>query len=602
MREFYLVNKVEIVNPLLKITIEPTKPMELPNLNLVTFKINSFDLILHCEISVDENLYSKCSIVYSKEEFLEDLKFLENSNFTIEIEHDNLENLTLQPKLHTLAASPLTTIVKYIDRFAYTRVNWDSYVGKDSINVFWGFDHSLSLPVEIRASKIDYYSDFRTMVNNINSICSTVLWSNKSNTSLNVQNTLYSEKNLLGKFFFIRSAFNEDRLPTSFQEIVNAPITKLEEWKKELTIGEVSSFDYKTVTSMINSPYWVTTDPATTYLPNYQNSISLPYILNEHNTQLSYDTTENRFIKYLLEEIYSILSQLVVKYTKQTFVGLESFRLLSIVDRMLSNDFLHEVNNIPYVETGNLALRRVPGYSDFFSFYEQLIMSETLHWEELYNLLFHKQIKPIYDIYEAWVLTEFMEILKNMSTGDFRVEFGNGKKFIKRIRSQYYSFNLEILYQQRINHSKKDKPLSSYSMRMDPDFLLNIYKEDKLIGSVVFDAKYKLNKTNDIFNFLDESLDDFTPGSTSEERISKRVDLMTMHAYKDSIRGVMGSYVILPSIERSIEFWNENKDIVPSIGAVPLYPSNNNDLKNLQRASLTQFIKKLVTHFKRKGT
>lgn len=602
MQEFYLVNKVEIVNPLLKITIEPTKPMELPNLNLVTFKINSFDLILHCEKSVDKNLYSKCSIVYSREEFLEDLKFLENSNYTIEIEHDNLENLTLQPKLHTLAASPLTSSVKYLDGFAYTRVNWDSYVGKDSINVFWGFDDSHSLPVEIRASKINYNSDFRTMVDNINSICSTVLWSNKSNTSLNVQNTIYSEKDLLSKFFFIRSALNEDRLPTSFQEIVNAPITKLEEWKKELTIGEVSSFDYKTVTSMINSPYWVTTDPATTYLANSQNSNSLPYILNEHNTQLSYDTTENRFIKYLLDQVYSILSQLVVKYTKQTFVGLESFRLLSIVDRMLSNDFLHEVNNVPYVETGNLALRRVPGYSDFFSFYEQLIMSETLHWEELYNLLFHKQIKPIYDIYEAWVLTEFMEILKNMSTGDFSVDFGSGKKFIKRIRSQFYSFNLEILYQHRISHSKKDKPLTSYSMRMDPDFLLNIYKEDKLIGSVVFDAKYKLNKTNDIFNFLDENFDDVTPGSTSEERISKRVDLMTMHAYKDSIRGVKGSYVILPSIERSIEFWNENKDIVPSIGAIPLYPSNNSDLKDLQRATLTQFIKKLITHFKRKGT
>ncbi|WP_088311966.1 DUF2357 domain-containing protein [Bacillus cereus] len=600
MQEFYLVNKLEILNPFFQITIEPTKPMELLNLGLITLKINNYDLILHCEKSADEALYSKCPIVYSREAFLEDFKFLENTNYTIQIKHDNLENLNLQPRLHTFSSNPLTTSVQYLEGFAYTRVNWNSYVGKDSINVFWNLDDSFSLPIEVRTAKINYFSDFNTMVNNINSVCSKVLWSNKSTTSLNAQNTLYAENNLISKFFFIRSAFSEEKLPSSFQEILNAPITKLEEHKKELTIGEVSSFNYKTITSMINSPYWVTSDPSVTYLSNSQNT--LPYILNEYNTQLSYDTTENRFIKYLLNEIYSILSELVVLYTKQTFVGLESFRLLSIVDNMLSNNFLHAVNNTPYVETGNLALRRVSGYSDFFNFYEQLMMSETLQWEELYNLLFHKQIKPVYDLYEAWVLTEFMEILRDMSTGDFSVEFGSGKKFIKKITSQFYSFKLEVLYQHRINHSKRKKLLTSYSMRMDPDFLLNIYKEDKLLGSVVFDAKYKLNKTNDIFNFSDESLDDITSGSTTEERIAKRVDLMTMHAYKDSIRGVNGSYVILPSIEHSIEFWNENKDIVPSIGAIPLYPSNNNDLKDLQRGTLIHFIKKLITHFKRKDT
>ncbi|CAN7532932.1 DUF2357 domain-containing protein [Rossellomorea sp. LjRoot5] len=599
MKDFYLVNKVEILNPNFKLTIEPSKPLDLINLTIETYEINNNYLILHCEKCNDIKLYHKSPIVFSREPLLEDLKFLENSLYTIEIEHDNLENLVLQPRLHMSSSSPSKSKTKYLEKLAYTRVNWESYVGKDHISVFWKLEDSFNLPVEIRAAKIDYLLDFKTMVNNINTVCSTIIWSNKTNSSLNTQNTLYYEKNLLSKFFFIRSALSEENLPSSFYLIRNAPITKLEDHKKNVTIGEVSSFDYRTVSSIIDSPYWVATDTSADYLSTSSNN--LPYIINEHSSKLSYDTTENRFIKYLLDEIHFILSELIVQYSKQTFVGLESFRLLSIVEKMISNSFLNEVKSTPYIETGNLALRRVPGYSDFFIFYEQLLMSETLEWDEFIDLLFHKQIKPIYDIYEAWVLTEFLEAFKGISTGGFDVEFGNGKRFIKRITTQFHSLNLEVLYQHTIKHSKKNIPLSSYSMRMDPDFILNIYKADKLLGSVVFDAKYKLNNIGDIFDFPDDGLDEPNAGITTQERLAKRVDLMTMHAYKDSIRGVQGSYVILPSIEKNLEFWSENKNIVPSIGAIPLYPSTNTIFRQLQRDTFTRFLKKLITHYNRVG-
>ncbi|WML43142.1 DUF2357 domain-containing protein [Neobacillus sp. PS3-40] len=600
MEEFYLVNKVVVVNSCLKITIESSKQFEYTAMETITINKGSHKIILDCEKCLDKSLYSQSPIIYSTESLMEDLKFLENNTYTIEVEHDNLSNLTLLPRLHNFSASPLQGKVRYLNNLAYAKINWESFVGKDSIGIFWNFEDALNLPIEIRAAKIDYLSDYKTMIDNINNICSDVLWSSKSTISLNVENTFDSEKSMLSKFFFIRAAFSDLKLLSSFEEIVNAPITKLQETFKEVTIGEVSSFDHRTIISMLNSPYWIETDPSASLLSVSQNS--LPLILNEYHTHLSYDTTENRFIKYLLEEVSLILNELIVQYTKKTIVGLESFRLLSIVNEMLSHYILQEVKSIPYVETGNLAIRRVPGYSDFYTFFEQLLMSESLQWDEFFNILFHKQVKPIYDLYEAWVLTELLEILKSMSTGGFNVEFGSGKRFIKRISTEFYSFNLELLYQHKLQHSKNDDPLSSYSMRMDPDFLLNIYKGDNLLGSVVFDAKYKLNKLNELFTYSKDDLDDTNLGNLTDARIAKRVDLMTMHAYKDAIRVVKGSYVILPSVEQSIELWRERKDIVPSIGAIPLYPSSNSEFKDKQRDTFTRFIKKLITHYKRKST
>jgi hypothetical protein len=605
MKEFLLVHKAVIEHPKFTLTIEPSKGTDENNCEVVTINCSFYNIVLRFEKSTDKLRYLTFPIVYSEEdELLEELKLLENTAYDIEIEHNNLPNVKLMPKLHSNSSSPLIGKVKYKGTIAFAKANWKSYVGKDILSVFWSTNDSFELPVEIRTSKLEYIEDYKIMVDDINKVSSEVIWSNKTHTSLNVVKNNYQDDNrLLSKFFFIRSWLTNNKLLTNFQEIINAPISKLEGSYKTATVGEVSSFDDKTVISMINSSDW---DTVRMPLPNLQSTgNALPLTITDYYTKLSYDTIENRFIKFVLETISEILNDLLIQYKKDTFVGIESYRLLSLVQEMHSHYILQEVKSEPYTESGNLAIRRVSGYSDFYNFYEQLEMSDEIGWEDLYRILFHKQIKPVYDIYEAWVLTEFVEVFKKLSS-NVDIEIGKGKKFIKKITANYHTFKLELHYQYNIKHSEEETFISSYSMRMDPDFLLNLYKGNNYLGSIVFDAKYKLNNIKEIFKDIavDEEVeeDDTINGEISDKRIAKRIDLMTMHGYKDSIRGVLGSYVILPSNENTIELWKETKNIIPSIGALPLYPSKNKKVRDNQRKVVASFIKKFITNRNRKST
>ena len=107
-----------------------------------------------------------------------------------------------------------------------------------------------------------------------------------------------------------------------------------------------------------------------------------------------------------------------------------------------------------------------------------------------------------------------------------------------------------------------------------------------------FDAKYKVDWQRP-----------FDTGDVGEEEdaersgVSKRTDLLKMHAYRDAIRDSAGSYVLFPGSETT-EFSLNDAEFLPGLGAFPLRPDRaENDV-----AALEGFISRALRHVAGAGT
>ncbi|MEY2354370.1 DUF2357 domain-containing protein [Lysinibacillus capsici] len=600
MIEAFIVNRIEISSKSLRVVITHSKStLESHEEVLITF--DNFKVNLFGFKSNDINQITKSPIIYNQTDLLQDIKFLEHTRYKMEIEHETLSNLLIMPKINNKSQSPIAGEIVNKDDFSFAFLNWKSYVGIDSISIYSNEIPLVSLPIEVRAAKLNYISDYKFMVDEITSNSSEIIWSDKSLSSLtfNKKESDFSY-NLLEDYFFIKAAMEKEFIPSYWNEILQNPKTTLAREYRKVGIGNVSNFNERTVMSIISNPNnLIRTDIGSSHIPSLRGM--LPQELENNKQILTFDTIENRFLKYWLHQLMSILNEIIRTSDENTLMFIDSKRMYSEIAQMLSHPMFYDVKLEPYIETGNLTLRRVSGYNGMFKLYQDFQIKGTLEWDSLYDMLFNKQVKPVYDIYELWVLTELIKVLKALATGSVIIVPGKGKRLFEKVSVTYHSYVIELHYQKVIKPLNSNSILTSYSLRMDPDFLITIIRNKKILGTIAFDAKYKYKSLSDFLNSDKE--DELETEEENEIRKAKRVDLLTMHAYKDAIRGVVGSYVILPSHEEGIELWREMKNIVPSIGAFPLYPSTkNNRILNIQRENLKNFIKRFINNLNRKST
>lgn len=598
MIEAFIVNRLEIFSSSLKVIITHSKN-KMTTLEEILVTYDNFKVKLFGFKSDNVNEITNSPIVYNRTDLLQDIKFLEHTKYTMEIEHGAFSNLIIMPKMTNRSQTALVSDLVSKDRFTLAFLNWKSYVGIDSISIFSDNNTLVSLPIEIRAAKLTYISDYKYMIDEITTYSSTIIWSDKSLSSLPNKKESIASNNLLEDFFFIKAAMERDFIPSFWNEILQNPKTALAREYKKVDLTNVSNFNDRTIMSIIQNPQnLVKTNIGSAHVPSLGGM--LPQEIEDNKHFLTFDTNENRFLKFWLNQLLSILNEIIRISEYNTVMFIDSKRMYSEIAQILSHPMFHDVVLEPYIETGNLTLRRVPGYNGMFKLYQDFQAKSALEWDSLYELLFNKQVKPVYDIYEIWVFIELIKTLKNLSQSSPTIVLGKGKRLFESISFNYHSYIIELNYQKVIKHLKSNKALTSYSLRMDPDFLINIFHNQKLVGSLAFDAKYKYKSLNDIFileNDEEETKD------KKEIRKAKRVDLLTMHAYKDAIRGVVGSYVILPSHEKNIELWSETRQIVPSVGAFPLYPSSkSNSNLDTQRKNIENFIKKFINNLNRKST
>lgn len=76
-------------------------------------------------------------------------------------------------------------------------------------------------------------------------------------------------------------------------------------------------------------------------------------------------------------------------------------------------------------------------------------------------------------------------------------------------------------------------------------------------------------------------------GVATYQALSKRADLLKMHAYHDAIRRTQGAYVLYPG--DTTKQWQGYREILPGIGAFPIKPGNGEQ-------TVEKFIREIVAH------
>jgi hypothetical protein len=285
--------------------------------------------------------------------------------------------------------------------------------------------------------------------------------------------------------------------------------------------------------------------------------------------KLSYDTLENRFVKYFIRYVASFAYRL--NYVKNLPKSVQDDKelIIQFCRKILNKPFFKEVGEMRFVPTNSTVLQSRIGYKDIIQHYSRSQFGIMHVFEEFEKNALSIELKKISDLYEYWV---FYKIAKSFLGDDIVIE---QKKLIEEDGHVSYGvcFKNELI-SVYYNRSESKNRKSSYSVNLRPDATV-IIKTKKNTVKLIFDAKYKVDQKNRL---------------EKNELHVKQEDIHKMHTYVDAIENALFSFVVYPGTEFYFFERNINSPTRKSIdeiqsfdgvGAIPLTPDNIEQYRQL---------------------
>lgn len=310
--------------------------------------------------------------------------------------------------------------------------------------------------------------------------------------------------------------------------------------------------------------------------------------------ELTYDTLENRSVKWMIHRLIQKLDDLLGSIVNQNRWTRENpdYDLVGKIEAMakqlksrLQSAFWRSIGKLDR-SVMSLVLQMAPGYRDAFQIY--LTVSKGLM---LQGKLYRMSVKDVATLYEYWTFLKLGQILgrkyKLVSQDIVQVNrdglFVNleANRMAKRI-FRHPVTNEEII----LAYQKKEGSLPTVSQM--PDTMLSIEKKGKGYKyHYIFDAKYRIDYAQQGSYYQKRYK---TPGPMED-------DINTMHRYRDSIvaaseetyeRKAFGAYVLFPWFDETIyqehDFYKSIEKV--NIGGLPFLP-NATDL-------VERFVERLI--------
>lgn len=306
--------------------------------------------------------------------------------------------------------------------------------------------------------------------------------------------------------------------------------------------------------------------------------------LMETRKRLAYDTSENRFVRWMLERIHGKLKELKSRWkensrTSDPLLIRRIDTMLTQLERVLKIDFLREAGALKQMSV-TLVLQMAPGYREVYRCYLMLLKGLSIQGD-----LLRLSMKDVAQLYEYWCFLKLNQLLGQKYTlvKQDIIKVNRNGIFVTLDRSQSAQMVYEnpvngeqfILYYNAIPGTDRTPTLSQR-----PDNVLTLKKKDA--GQIkeykyVFDAKYRLNPAYEGTSYQQKY---GQPGPEED-------DINTMHRYRDAIvyqetgsgeyeRSMFGAYVLFPYPDeeryKSHRFY---KSIgLLNIGALPFLPNS----------------------------
>ena len=446
-------------------------------------------------------------------------------------------------------------------------INFGNNVGFCDLVILADGRQSLSLKLEVYPTKISYKEDYQEMMADINNMVSeSVLDFMRKTYQTFVPD--HKRNDVPAVFFTILQSIYEKYIQ-AVNRIVVAPHHKL------ISEHEVMPY-YKAMRIDNRSQRWLEKHPE--QVRKETGAIQAEKIFSIRK-RITYDTQENRLVKFMLRSTVKRLNDFITRYNRGTPQPEEKIlsrakRMSAELQRILSSTFLTEVSEYSAAQSMSLVFGMAPGYRELYKYY--LMMQNGI---SVGGDIFHISVRNTAQLYEYWCFIKLYDILRThytlKSPDIIKVDRRGVTVDLKRGKSSKITF-LNTKTGERIFLAYNPSESVTQTVNQRPDNVLELEKKGSVSSyKYIFDAKYRVEMNPD---------DSFYPDSKPGPKID---DINTMHRYRDSIvyentesrfifeKTMFGAYILFPYAKEG-EYQNHRfyKSIESvNIGGLPFLPS-----------------------------
>lgn len=244
-------------------------------------------------------------------------------------------------------------------------INFDNMVGYSDFEILIDNEKYLMMRIEVFPTKISYKEDYRQMINDISEMVCEAAIDFMTKTYEGFQQG-DSNSNVLAVYFqILRTIFDE--YMRALNRIIAVPHHKL------VTKYEVMP-EYKIKRTDRNTEKWLMKHQE--YVVCSASQITAERALRAKK-QITYDTTENRFVKFILKSTISKLQDFLKRYQKTVAITEERVvsdanEMIRDVRRVMNTSFLKNVNEYSAAQSMSLVFGMAPGYRELYKCYIML--------------------------------------------------------------------------------------------------------------------------------------------------------------------------------------------------------------------------------------
>ncbi len=584
-------------------------PLDLsePTLKKVVIKLcDDCRLTIFANSDPDKNSLLKLSDDEARDNGEESIQLLEGYRYEYELDGEGwrLEDI---PKVVKTSKGSLR------NRGVITPGN---YVGRLELVAIAPNKDEQKIGIEIRSTKAEYRSEYRSMLEDIADECVELLMQHTSPVTRTVSvDYEVSSKTLYQKFAFVKSIIDSDEFRNAVHRVVSMPVTTWKEVAEDRDIrraGRVHSNHMRQIASGNNRIKLPDSHPSSLR--------SVPTRLAMLIKVDTVDTVENRFVKYVLSEFErfcgSLSHHIENKGNTSHHIYTEVQNLEGKFSEYLSHNVFLDVGDLYSLPLNNPVLQRKEGYREILRVWLMYDLAAKLSWDSQDQESYEVGKRDVATMYEYWLFFKLLRLVERVfdvspeevsdklisDTEDgFGLKLREGKHVAIHGRYNHKGRDLEIRYSYNRTFNKSDYPKSgSWTRQMRPDYTLSIWpsefsdeeaEKQELMVHVHFDAKYRVDGLEYLNQSETESDNDLHVEKQQEKQGKyKRADLLKMHAYKDAIRRTVGAYVLYPGSDLYTP--KSFHEIVPGLGAFPVSPSDDGEGLNVVQS----FILEVVDH------
>jgi predicted component of viral defense system (DUF524 family) len=458
-------------------------------------------------------------------------------------------------------------------------INFGNEIGLSSFSVRLNGRDYLKLEIEVFPAKLDYRGDYHIMLQDVTD--------EVYNLAFDFLRKTYQEMDLVDKYrnsdseFFNIISMIFNKMLQAADMIISHAHHRLEIYTEQVPVHKVKRIDNASLK-------WMEKHPERAH--RVETGKVRFEVLQTTKKHATYDTYENKLVKFILLNTYRRLDNMKVVYLKVLGGGRKKdVEIVNRIDKMCKElhrrtefTFLKQVGKLNESQSMSLVFAMAPGYKELYKYYLMLQKGLSLHGE-----MFHISMKDTALLYEYWCFIKLNNILKNGLDSEGNHKYQLLKQDILKVDRTGLTVTLKkgnpsrVEYLNPVNGEKMElsynpKIASLPTVTQKPDNVLSLSKrENGNKYEYVFDAKYRINMAEP---GSDYARDFKTPGPELDT-------INAMHRYRDAIvcgngmdkpyeRRMYGAYVLFP-YDNETEYVNHQffESIEKmNIGGLPFLP------------------------------